>query len=177
MRITGGRLRGRVLAGRVGAGVRPTSSRVREALFAVLGQDLSGVRVLDIFAGTGLLSFEALSRGAESAVLVEKSRKNAAGIRASAKALGVAVDVRVGPSPGAVPSTGEFDLVLMDPPYGEDPAPHLAAVAPLVAWRCVCELPDRVEAPEVEGLSLIQVRAYGGTRLAIYERSASGEGR
>lgn len=170
MRITGGRLRGRVLSGRVPAGVRPTGSRVREALFAVLGQDLSGLEVLDVFAGTGLLSFESVSRGADRAVLIERSRKNAAGIRASAKQLGVEdrIEVVVGSSPGAVPRAGRFDLVLMDPPYGEDPFPHLLAVAPVAGWRVVAELPDRVDAPLVPGLELLQVRAYGGTRLALY---------
>ena len=64
MRITGGSLRGRVVPGKVRPGVRPTSSRVREALFSMVGQDLEGVRVLDAFGGSGLLSFEAYSRGA-----------------------------------------------------------------------------------------------------------------
>lgn len=179
MRITGGQLRGRVLPGRVAPGVRPTSSRVREALFAVLGQDLTGVRVLDVFGGTGLMTFEALSRGAEGSVVVEKSRRNVNAIRASAEALGLTPRVHVvaGASPRAIPSDGRFDLVFMDPPYGLDPKPHLDAIADRVTWRAVVELPADVEAPDVRGLDVLQVRAYGGTRLAIYVRSDSGEGR
>ncbi len=169
MKITGGALRGRVVPGRPGAGTRPTASRVREALFSMLGQDLSGLVVLDAFGGSGILSFEALSRGAERAVIVEQSGAAARQIKQAAAALGLAerVQVRRGSSPAELPE-GPFDLALLDPPYAMDPAPTLAAVAGRVSWRVVLEHAARRPPPEVAGLRLEKAKRYGDTGLAIY---------
>ena len=76
MRITGGEARGRHLESPKGMAIRPTSDRVREAVFNIIGQDLSGIRVLDLFAGTGSLGIEALSRGASHAFFVDNSQKS-----------------------------------------------------------------------------------------------------
>ena len=95
LRITGGTLRGRVLPSKLGPGVRPTTSRVREALFSMVGQDLSGWTVLDAFGGSGLLAFESVSRGADRVTVVERNGRAAAAIRAAAGALGVRIDLRV----------------------------------------------------------------------------------
>src|SRR5260221_1874531 len=89
LRIVAGRLRGRRLSVPSDAALRPTAERVREALFNILGQDLSGFDVLDLFAGSGALGFEALSRGAHRVVFVESNPRTAAALRRSAEDLGV----------------------------------------------------------------------------------------
>ena len=169
MRITGGALRGRVVQGRIPAGVRPTGSRVREALFNVLGQDLSGLSVLDVYGGSGLLSFEALSRGAERATLVERRAKTAAFVRRAARDLGLQerLEVRIGAAPGAI-GEGSWDLALLDPPYGDPVDAVLAELAGRVRWRLVLEAPRDAEPPEGGGWELVQQRDYGQTSLRFY---------
>jgi 16S rRNA (guanine966-N2)-methyltransferase len=102
--------------------LRPTSERVREALFNILGQDLSGFDVLDLFAGTGALGFEALSRGARRAVFVESNPKTAAALRRSAADLRVEHEARVvvGRVEEVLDRTrlgGPYHVILADPPY------------------------------------------------------------
>lgn len=128
-RIIAGELGGRTIPGPPGKGTRPTSDRVREALFSRLeGWDaLRGARVLDLFAGTGALAFEALSRGAESALLVEMHGPTARQLGTTAERLGLAArcTVRIGKAEQVaaqlaeadVPVDGGFSLVMLDPPY------------------------------------------------------------
>src|SRR5687767_2849619 len=121
MRITGGRLAGRLLSVPRGE-VRPTADRVRESLFARLGS-LAGKRVLDLFAGSGALGFEALSRGAAHVVFADRSSAASATLRKSAERLGVAdaVEVRRGEARAVLRRLAGhrvFDLVFLDPPYG-----------------------------------------------------------
>jgi 16S rRNA (guanine966-N2)-methyltransferase len=122
LRVVGGRLGGRRLRPVPGTTTRPTSDRVREALFQVLGDRVQGARVLDLFAGTGALAIEALSRGAGSAVLVEQAAPAVAVIRANLDALGLAGQARVRRTRAETylrtQRDGPFDLVLLDPPYG-----------------------------------------------------------
>ena len=122
LRIVAGRLRGRRLRVPSDAALRPTSERVREALFNILGQDLSGFDVLDLFAGSGALGFEALSRGARRVVFVESSPKIASALRRSAEDLGVDREARV--IVGRVEEVldrarlgGPYHVILADPPY------------------------------------------------------------
>ncbi|MEA2721360.1 MAG: rRNA (guanine966-N2)-methyltransferase [Candidatus Eremiobacteraeota bacterium] len=121
--ITGGTLRSRRVPTPPGRAVRPTPARVKEALFSILGSRVDDARVLDLFAGTGALGFESLSRGAAHVTFVEKHRPTADALRASARALGIAENVEVIAAPAeravsAVP--GRFDLVFADPPYAND---------------------------------------------------------
>ena len=126
-RIIAGALGGRFIPGPPGKGTRPTADRVREALFSRLdGWDaLQGARVLDLFAGTGALSFESISRGADSAVMVEMHAPTARALRATAKELGIAerCQVHAGKAFHQVQQLLEehpaspFTLVLLDPPY------------------------------------------------------------
>ncbi len=129
MRIVGGRLGGRRLAAPRGQSTRPTSERVREGIASALeARDrIDGARVLDLFAGTGALAFEALSRGAASAVLVDRDPKRVRAIRESARELGLddlvtTLALDLAKDPGAwiarLPDT-TFDLVFLDPPYAE----------------------------------------------------------
>ncbi len=166
-RLTGGSARGRPLPVAVPASARPTSSRVREALFSLVGQHLEGTRVLDAFGGSGLLAFEAWSRGAE-VVVVERDRAAADVIRANAEALRAEIGLVRGDVLAVAPELGRFDLVLVDPPYAEPPRPILERLAPLVVDRLVLEHDAAVEPPEVAGLVLDRRRGYGGTALAVY---------
>ncbi|MGH8992733.1 MAG: 16S rRNA (guanine(966)-N(2))-methyltransferase RsmD [Acidimicrobiia bacterium] len=136
-RVIAGEAGGRRLAVPRGGGVRPTSDRVKESVFSALGPRLVGSRVLDLYAGTGALAIEALSRGAAGAVLVERDREALAAIATNLEATGVGPArvirgdvVAVLGSPPA--PEGPFDLVLADPPYdlpGEDVATVLTLLA------------------------------------------------
>jgi 16S rRNA (guanine966-N2)-methyltransferase len=177
MRVVAGRLGGRRLAAPPGRGTRPTSDRVREALFSTLGP-LDGERVLDLYAGSGALAIEALSRGAGSALLVERDPRAVAVIRANLDALGLAepeVTVHPGPARAALRNASAradtYDLVFLDPPYRS--APELgrelsAALEPLLSGgaRVVTESDRR--APLALDLPLIHERRYGDTLIRIH---------
>jgi 16S rRNA (guanine966-N2)-methyltransferase len=184
MRITGGIYRSRLLRAPRGRETRPTSDRVREALFGMLeaAGAIRGARVLDLYAGTGSLACEAMSRGAVHATLVESAREALGVLRQNLASLGLerqttvlAVDVaRAGKRLAAA---GPFDLVLADPPWdlvgsGEAPraiAEAIAATALSDGARVVLEHSARTEAPLMGGLALEDARRYGDTALAIYK--------
>lgn len=126
MRITGGSAAGRVLKVPSGFDVRPTPDRVRQAIFNSLGERVVGARILELFAGTGALSLEALSRGATQAVCVEKTPRHAEMLRRNfaASALGSqSLEVRIQDAFAGIAQLAgagqRFDLILADPPYGE----------------------------------------------------------
>jgi len=126
MRITGGKAARRILKAPKGLDVRPTPDLVKQAVFNSLGARVVGARVLELFGGTGALSFESLSRGAASAICVEKSQRHADVLRQNATAAGFspeAMQVRVQDVfvvlPQLAQTGAQFDLVLADPPYGE----------------------------------------------------------
>ena len=179
MRVIAGRYRGRSLRAPRGTATRPTSDRVREALFSML-VSVEGARVLDLFAGTGALGIEALSRGAASAVFVERDRAALASLRANLAGLDLAeplAQVRERDAllavQGAVTAGERFDLVFLDPPYAlaETLAPKLAdALAGLVArdGRAVVESGRR--APLPLPLPLERERRYGDTSIRIHRR-------
>ena len=118
--ITGGTLRSRRVPTPPGLAVRPTPARVKEALFSILGARVDAARVLDLFAGSGALGFESLSRGAAHVTFIEKHRPTADALRAAARELGVAerCEVIAAPAERAVRAVdGRYDLVFADPPY------------------------------------------------------------
>ncbi|HWD92410.1 MAG TPA: RsmD family RNA methyltransferase [Verrucomicrobiae bacterium] len=126
MRITGGKAARRILKAPKGLDVRPTPDLVKQAVFNSLGGRVVSARVLELFAGTGALSFESLSRGAVSAICVERSQRHAEVLRQNAAGAGFgpeALQVRVQDVFGVLPQMAAagslFDLVLADPPYGE----------------------------------------------------------
>ncbi len=126
MRITGGQSGGRILKAPRGLAVRPTPDLVKQAVFNSLGARVGGARALELFAGTGALALECLSRGAASVVCVEKSPRHAEFIRQNAHTAGVALgalEVRVQEVSAAIAQFAaagtQFDLILADPPYGE----------------------------------------------------------
>ncbi len=118
LRITGGSLRGRRVPVPAGE-VRPTSERARQAYFNIVRDRIDGARFLDLFAGSGVFSLEALSRGASAAVAVEQNRKQCTAIEGTAETLGVAVTALSGDVLQVLPRVGTaaFDLVYADPPY------------------------------------------------------------
>lgn len=125
MRVIGGAARGRRLKVPKGRDVRPTAARVKEALFNILAHDLSGVKVLDLYAGTGNLSIEALSRGAAEAILVDSSAESGKAIRENLRRLDLVTRTKVWLAPVTraarlLGNRGEtFDLIFLDPPYGQ----------------------------------------------------------
>ncbi len=174
LRVTGGRLGGRRLRA-PGRGVRPSADRVRESLFARLG-DLSGKRVLDLYAGSGALGVEAVSRGASAVVFVARSVPVVRVLRRNLSELGLDREVRVvaGDAPAAVrrlaAEGARFDLVLLDPPYAGDQlvrALTALAEADLVAAQgmVVAEHARRHPVPPVSGWVELDVRSYGDTQV------------
>lgn len=172
MRVVAGIHKGRRLHAPPGRDTRPTSDRVREALFQLLGP-LDGARVLDLFAGSGALAIEALSRGAASAVLVESDPRAVAAIRRNLEPLGADAEVR---RSDALEFLGAYDgapfgLVLLDPPYssGSRLSGGLGHRLPRVITqnaRIVTESDKRN--PLQLDLPLEDERTYGDTRIAIH---------
>ena len=173
LRITGGELGGRRIRAprRRGRAVRPTTERVREALFSILG-DVSGLRVLDLFAGTGALSIEALSRGASRATLVDRDVRLA---RSNLEVLGLGGVARAIRSEAqrflARAEPGSFDLVLCDPPYGLRDR-HSERLGPLIQ-RCLAPEGRAVIESGPDGgirleLPLLVERAYGDTLIRVH---------
>jgi len=176
-RIIAGVARGRRLAAPRGAGTRPTGDKVRGAVMNVLGQFFEGGDVLDLYAGTGALAIEALSRGCARAVCVEADREAAEVIRRNAEACGFAgrVEVRRGRVEEVLPRLprGAFALAFVDPPYAEGPEAALALLEGVLApgGRVVAEHDARrPPADRVGALALADRRAYGGTGISIYVR-------
>lgn len=181
-RITGGALAGRTVrvAGAHSPGFRPSAARLREALFNILGSRIVGARVADLYAGTGLVGIEAISRGAAFVVFVEASRTLARALRESLEALGIESANRViaGRLPRALERLeGVFDIVFLDPPY-DDPAATetLAAVSSKLAagGLVVYEHSSRYNPPERPGgLQLVERRVYGDSAVGLYSASES----
>jgi 16S rRNA (guanine966-N2)-methyltransferase len=171
LRVVAGVFKGRRLAAPRGTRTRPTADRVREALFSMLG-DVGGARVLDLYAGSGALGIEALSRGADSAVFVERDAKAVAAIERNLAAVGVEETVvRQDVERFLARADGAFDLVFCDPPYDSAArlagplAEHLPALCAEDA-RIVTESDKRN--PLVLPFPLLVERAYGDTRIAIH---------
>jgi 16S rRNA (guanine966-N2)-methyltransferase len=183
MRIIAGTYRGRRLRSPPGQGTRPTTDRVREALFNVLGNSINGLRVLDCYAGSGALGIEALSRGARSVVFVEKTRQAADIVRGNLATIGLeneqsaqVLNKPIEHSLSLLQARGPFDLWLVDPPFSlvRDGTCTLVLSA-LVAGGLlapnglvVFEYPSDQECPSIKGLHPEDIRHYGDSRLALY---------
>ena len=172
MRIVAGRWRGRRLVAPPGRATRPTSDRVREALFSILGP-LDGERVLDLYAGSGALGLEALSRGAAHATLVERAPPALRALRANVEALGADATVIAADVARFLRDAGEsgalYDLVFLDPPYraniGEISLPPVLASGA----RVVAESDRR--SPLDLPIPVTDERRYGDTLIRIHETS------
>jgi 16S rRNA (guanine(966)-N(2))-methyltransferase RsmD len=171
VRVVAGRYKGRRLRAPAGRATRPTADRVREALFSILGP-LEGLRVLDLFAGSGALGIEALSRGAAAATFVDSDPRAIAAVRANLDAVGVEAAVHRRDALAFLGQPREtYDLVFLDPPYSSPArlAERLSELLPPVlsdAARIVSESDKRNPLPL--GLPLEDERTYGDTRIAIH---------
>jgi 16S rRNA (guanine966-N2)-methyltransferase len=185
MRIVGGRLRGRSLAAPRSQLIRPTADRLRESLFNILahgyGDPVSGARVLDLFAGTGALGLEALSRGAAFALFIESSAEARALVRENIAALGLGGVTRIlrrdATKLGAAQIHQPFSLVLLDPPYGRGLAERALASAHSGGWLCpealvVVEeaMSGKFVAPDE--LEQLERRAYDDTEFIFLRAKA-----
>ena len=188
MRIVGGRLRGRVLRAPASRAIRPTSERLRESIFDILthrfADPIGEARVVDLFAGSGALGLEALSRGAAFALFVDDGAEARALLRANVEALGLggltriwrADAARLGKAPAGPPVT----LAVLDPPYGKNLAgPALAALA-AGQWLaegalCVVEEAAKAEIAAPAAFRLADERSYGETRIIFLRHEAPGK--
>jgi len=180
MRIVGGRLRGRALAAPKSQAIRPTADRLREALFNILvhayGDPVTGARVLDLFAGTGALGLEALSRGAAFALFIDDAAEARALLRENVAALGLGGVTRIfrrdacklGPAHPIEP----FSLAFLDPPYGRGLAEAALASARAGGWLTPAALIVVEEAASAafaapEGFDELERRRYDDTALIV----------
>ncbi|MEM8978959.1 MAG: 16S rRNA (guanine(966)-N(2))-methyltransferase RsmD [Pseudomonadota bacterium] len=186
MRVIGGRARGTRLAslgdGDAKAHLRPTSDRVRENLFNVLeggrfGRILPEARVLDLFAGTGALGIEALSRGASHTTFVENGRKslqilseNLAKTQFEAQAEVLKTDA----TKGLPTKAGPFDLVFLDPPYGKNlGTAALSAAMPVLADAALIVWEEATQMTAPPGTDLLEHRRYGSTEITLLRKAYS----
>ncbi|HEY8380975.1 MAG TPA: 16S rRNA (guanine(966)-N(2))-methyltransferase RsmD [Microvirga sp.] len=180
MRIVGGRHRGRALAGPQSDAIRPTSDRLRETLFNILAHSyddpVEGARVLDLFAGTGAMGLEALSRGAAFALFVDDGAQARGLIRANVETLGVGGATRLfkrdATRMGGAAPNAPFSLVFCDPPYGKDLAPKALASCAAGGWLVpdalvVVEEAQGVEVSLPERFEEIERRDYGETKVVF----------
>lgn len=173
-RIISGRARGRRIAVPPGTKVRPTTDRVREALFNVIahrvGFEVDGCLVLDLFAGAGTLGLEALSRGADEAVFVEADSDVAKVLAQNLTLIQGGTLVRRKALLYLAKPTAQFDLVFMDPPYDRGHVtPTLAAVTPWLAPEAIiCVDHDPGEAIDSGGLTRVFERRYGASTISIF---------
>ena len=172
MRIIAGTLGGRIFASPGGHRTHPMSDKMRGALFNSLG-DISGLTVLDAFAGTGALAFEAVSRGAINAVLLENDRNAQKTIAENIELLGLENCrlVRAAAGPWLSTTQDTFDLILLDPPY-DNLQPNLLerlAQRLCASGRLVLSWPGRQAPPSFEGLELVSSKQYGDSSLHFYE--------
>jgi 16S rRNA (guanine966-N2)-methyltransferase len=180
MRIVGGRFRGRALSGPRSDAIRPTSDRLRETIFNVLahayGDPVAGARVLDLFAGTGAMGLEALSRGAAFALFVDDGAQARGLIRANVEALGVGGQSRLfrrdATRMGKAAPNEPFSLVFCDPPYGRDLAPRALVSCAEGGWLLpsalvVVEEAQGAEVALPEGFTEVERREYGDTKVVF----------
>ena len=186
LRVLGGELKGRPLFGGRGRAVRPTLGQVREALFSILGERIRGVAVLDVFAGSGALAIEAISRGAKRAVLLEQDaqalrviRRNLETLEITDRAEAVHADARRWVKSHPVK---DFEILFLDPPYAGPEGPAVLSALggevelhpdALVTWEYAARGKPGA-APEVGGLRLAVDRRYGETGLAVYRKTGAG---
>ena len=178
MRVITGSAKGKRLVTPEGRDVRPTPERVKEGIFSALQFDLEGRRVLDLFAGSGQLSVEALSRGAAVATMVDSSAVSVKAVKNNIESCGFGDRARIIQSDYAAfcaMSDEVFDVVFLDPPYNAGILmPALKAVLPLVSdyGFIVCEHPPEVEVEQsVGGFSVWRSYRYGKVLVTVYKRS------
>ena len=175
MRVITGIARGRVLKTLEGESVRPTSERVKEAVFSIIQFEIEGRRVLDLFAGSGQLGIETLSRGAASAVFIESDKAAVAAVKANLESTGLAEKATVVQTDAFafLQTSGlTFDIIFLDPPFAAglvQRALPLAAAITAPGGIILCEAPFAEKLPEEAGaLKQNRVYKYGKTAITTY---------
>ncbi len=182
MRVIGGNKRGLKLVGFEGDSVRPTTDRVKENIFNIIGPYISGANTLDLFGGTGALTVEALSRGADSAVVCDIAESSLALIRTNLDKSGYTDAARVVRTDGvqyAASAKDSFDIIFIDPPYNSDLLERsLAAIAknPDICpdGIIVCEREYDKTLPDLSGLDVVKDKKYGRVQILVL-RCKNGE--
>ena len=188
MRVVGGSFRGRPLQAPPGEAVRPTSDRVREALFNILTHTafgpgwpgLPGARVLDIFAGSGALGIEALSRGAAGAEFIEQSAQARQYLNRNLASLGLTnrANVHAFDATRPPPASEQASLALLDPPYNSDLGGRALPALAETGWLADGAIAVLEEAkpftPDIPGFTLLQTRTYGRTALLFWRWDGPG---
>jgi 16S rRNA (guanine966-N2)-methyltransferase len=174
MRVIAGSHRGRALIAPKGQATRPTADRTREALFSMLTSRLgefTGLRVADLFAGSGALGIEALSRGAASCLFVEQDRAALDALKANLATLGLVGEVRATSVLALAPSPAPYDLILMDPPYGTGAGSVALHRLARLGWTgpasWISIETGRDEQVEVAGFGADVARLHGKARLTL----------
>ncbi|MFN3945608.1 MAG: 16S rRNA (guanine(966)-N(2))-methyltransferase RsmD [Allosphingosinicella sp.] len=179
MRIIAGRWRGRPLAAPPGAATRPTSDRAREGLFSMLQSRLGGfeeLAVLDLFAGTGALGLEALSRGAASCTFIEQDRAAIDALRRNVASLGAEAQAEIRPQDATALAGGRYDLVFLDPPYGSGlgrkALERLVASGALAPGALVSVESAADAEVALPGLDALAGRRYGKAKITLLRNPA-----
>lgn len=181
MRVTAGMEKGRRLKVPSGRGIRPTSDKVKQALFNILGQKIEGARFLDLFAGAGGIGIEALSRGAERVVFVDYARASINAVRHNLEQteFGGRAHIVASKAESYVRKTSErFDIIFLDPPYSQELVPLLELVAGsgLLAEDGIAAVEHfkKQSSPKRAGsLQLVREAVYGDTVLAFYTKGGT----
>lgn len=185
MRIVGGEFRGRSLATPKSDDIRPTTDRTRESLFNILShaypQALDGTRVLDLFAGTGAVGLEALSRGARAALFVEQSVEGRGLLHTNIETLGVIGRAKIfrrdATALGGVGTVEPFDFLFADPPYAKGLGERALDAAARGGWLvdgalAILEERADIQPAVVDGFDPLEVRTFGDTRMHFYRYQA-----
>lgn len=173
MKIIAGKYKGRILKAPKGESTRPTSSKVRASVFNTIQNQIENADFLDLFAGSGSMGIEALSRGAKKAVFVENQRAAATCLRENLKALeceGVLLQKEASLAVKLLQREGkQFDLIYVDPPYAIDISPLLEKMAPLITKEGVLILEQRKNSePTAASLNCIDTKNYGDTVISFW---------
>ncbi|AOF89595.1 16S rRNA (guanine(966)-N(2))-methyltransferase RsmD [Sinorhizobium sp. RAC02] len=185
MRIVGGEFRGRSLATPKSDDIRPTSDRTRESLFNILShaypEALDGTRVLDLFAGTGAVGLEAMSRGARAALFVEQSVEGRGLLHSNIETLGVIGRAKIfrrdATALGVVGTVEPFDFLFADPPYAKGLGERALDAAARGGWLvdgalAILEERADIQPAAIDGFDLLEVRTFGDTRMHFYRYRA-----
>ena len=176
MRVITGSARGKKLIAPEGLEIRPTTDNVKEAMFNIIQFDIEGRRVLDLFAGTGQLGIECISRGAAEVVFVDQSRTAVAAVKDNLKRCGFSAAVLQSDAPAYLRGCGKFDVILIDPPYGSglyQPVLEQIASVDILSEGgiIICESASDVLLPELQApYSKAREYRHGKVRLTKYIR-------
>ena len=179
MRIISGARRGHKLLDFEGMDIRPTTDRVKESMFNLIQENISEARVLDVFSGSGALTFEALSRGAESAVCIDKDKRSVDIIRKNAQTLNYEDKCEILNTDSIEylnRCNGEFDIIFLDPPYNKgfiEPVLSIIAEKGIISDEgiIVLESDDTDFCSDIDGLERIKQRKYGRTYVTVYKKA------